>query len=187
MVRILIYRALELLQKLINVQKITLCSQVRERQRVGMHGRRMGRMCDHCSAAAIVGHGTLVTTSNDRERYTLKSHEPLANIVVGGRIDSASLGVAKELVQRIVSSTLSDFVGVVIQLLGLVYRVVDRTIRRVLRRAAVESGRSATWVLLAVACIGAHGPITRIVSTRCSGKRLQVSDYCVAQVRIERK
>jgi hypothetical protein len=42
-------------------------------------------------------------------------------------------------------------------------------------------------MLLAVAGIGAHGAIARVVSARCSGKRLQVSDICVAQVRLGRK
>lgn len=52
---------------------------------------------------------------------------------------------------------------------------------------AVKALRSTTGVLLAIAGIGAHLPIARIVSARCSGKRLQVSDHCGAQVRIERK
>jgi hypothetical protein len=41
--------------------------------------------------------------------------------------------------------------------------------------------------VLAIAAIRPHRTIARIVSARCSGKRLQVSDNCVAQVRLERQ
>lgn len=146
-------------------------------------------MCDHSAAATattVLRHATLVA-ANDGKLNSLETHEPLADIVVSGRINTAPLGVTKELIQGVISGALSDLIRIVVQLLGLVDSIINGSISRVLGRASIETSGCASRVLLAVACIGAHGAITRVISTRCSGKRLQVSDYCATQVRLERK
>jgi hypothetical protein len=186
-VGVFINGALELLQELVDVQKIALGPQVGQRKGIGVH-RRMRWMRDHSAAATatVLRHATLVA-ANDGKLNALETHEPLADIVVGGRVNGAPLGITKELVQSVISGALSDFVRVVVQLLGLVDSIVNRSVGRVLRGSSVETCGSTSRVLLAVAGIRAHRPIAGIVSTRCSGKRLQVSDYCATQVRLERK
>ena len=62
----------------------------------------------------------------------------------------------------------------------MVNSVIDRTVRRVLGGTWVESAAGGAGMLLAVTCILAH-TIVGVVSARCSGESLQVSDYCVAR------
>ena len=118
------------------------------------------------------------TTTKDGKLNTLETHEPLADIIVGGWVNGATLGVSEELVERIIRGALPDFV-VVVELLRLVHSIVDRAIGGVLGWASVESGWGTTWVLLAVTSVGAEGTIRILVSTRCGSKRLQVSDNCM--------
>jgi hypothetical protein len=139
---------------------------------------------------AILRHtSTLVAASAATEDWklnTLETHKSLTDVVVRGRVDCATLGVSEELIQRIVCSTLPDLV-VVVKLLRLVYSVIDGTISRVLGWASIKSSWSTAWVLLAVTSIGAKSTIGILVSTRCSGKRLQVSDHCSSLLDVERK
>lgn len=118
------------------------------------------------------------TATKDGKLNTLETHEPLADIIVGGWVNGATLGVSEELVERIIRGALPDFV-VVVELLRLVHSIVDRAIGGVLGWASVESGWGTTWVLLAVTSVGAEGTIRILVSTRCGSKRLQVSDNCM--------
>jgi hypothetical protein len=137
----------------------------------------MRGLSDHGATVAVLGHtGRLVSTKNG-ELDTLEAHQALADVVVGGRIDSTALGIAEEFVESIISCTLTDFV-VVGQLLGLVHGIVNWTIGRVLGRTSIETGGCASRVLLAVASIGAKGTVRILISARCSGKRLQVSYDC---------
>lgn len=175
-VGVLIDGALELLQELVDVEEIALGPQVGERQRVGVHGRVRG-LSDHGAALAVLGHAALVAAENGK-LDTLEAHKALANVVVGRRVNSTALSIAKELVQSVVSSTLSDLV-VVGQLLGLIDSVVNGSIGGVLGWASVESGRGTSWVLLAIASVGAECAIRILVSACCSGKRLQISDDCM--------
>jgi spore maturation protein SpmB len=135
----------------------------------------------HSATTSIVAHAatTVVAASaaNDRELDTLKTHKTLANVVISRRVDSAALSITKELVQGIIRSALSNLVRIVVKLLCLVDGIVNWSIGRILGRAAVKTSRSSSRVLLTVAVVGAHLAITGIVSTRCSGKRLQVSDH----------
>jgi len=117
----------------------------------------------------------LVATSKNGKWHTLQAHEPLADIVVGGGVNGTTLSIAKELIESIISSTLTDLV-VIAQLLRLVDCVVDWPVGRVLRRAAIETSRSSARVLLGVSGVGTKRTIRILISTRCSGKRLQVSD-----------
>jgi hypothetical protein len=174
MVGVLVDGALELLKELVNIEKVALCPQVGEGQRVGMHGRVRG-LSNHSAALAVLGHAALVAAEN-RKLDTLEAHEALANVVVGRRVNSTALSIAKELVQSVVRSTLSDLV-VVGQLLGLVDSIVNGSIGGVLGWASVESGGGTSWVLLAIASVGAESAIRILVSARCGGKRLQVSDH----------
>ena len=144
-------------------------------------------MGNHGTAAVTVVRDATLVAAEDGQLNTLETHEPLPNVIVHAGVDGSPLGVPEEFIQGIISSPLANFVGVVVQLLGLVNSVVDRAVSRVLRWSSVKAGRCASWVLLTVACIWAKGTITRVISARCTGKRLQVSDYYVAQVRIERR
>jgi hypothetical protein len=124
-------------------------------------------------------------TAKDRELHSLEAHEPLANIVVGGWVDGAALGITKEFVQSIISGAFPNLV-VVVQLLGLVDRIINRSVSGVLGRASIETGWSTPRMLLTVASVRPKCAVRILVSTRCSGKRLQVSDYCSTPVRTER-
>jgi len=176
-VGVLIDSALQLLQELVDVEEVALSSQVGQWQRVGVvHGWVLS-LSNHGASVAVLAHTSLVAAAaaKNRELNTLEAHEPLANVVVGRGVNCATLGIAKELVQSVVSSAFPNFI-VVVELLRLVYCIVDGSIGRVLGWPSIEASRSATGMLLAVACIGAKGTIGILISTRCSGKRLQVSD-----------
>jgi hypothetical protein len=183
MVRVFVDSGLQLLQELIDVQEIALSPQVGKWQRVRVVHRRMLRLSNHCAAAVattILGHAaalvTAASTTEDGKLDTLQTHEPLAYVIVGGRVDCTTLGVSKELVERIIRGAFPNLV-VVVELLRLVDGIVNRTIGRVLWWASVEASWSTTWVLLAIASIGTKRAIGILISTRCSGKRLQVSDH----------
>lgn len=173
---VLVDSALELLQELVDVQEIALGPQVRERKRVRVVHRRVRSLSNHSATVAVLRHARRLVTTKDGELDTLETHQTLANIVVGGRINGTTLGIAEEFVQCIVSRTLTDLI-VICQLLGLVDRIVDWSVSRVLRWASIESGRSTSRVLLAVGALS-KGTLRILVSTRCSGKGLQVSDNC---------
>jgi hypothetical protein len=183
----LVDSALELLQELINVQKIALGPQIGKWERIRvMHGR-MSRLSDHCTTMPILGHATGVVTTTaaaaeNWELYSLQAHQTLSNIIVSGRVNGSALSVAKKLIQSVISRTLSDLV-VVVQLLRLVDSIVNRTISRVLWWTTVKSSRGTSRLLLAIAAVWTKRAIGILISTRCSGKRLQVSDHCSAPVR----
>jgi hypothetical protein len=187
LIGVLVNRALELFQELVNVQEIALGPQIWERQRIRVvHGRVRG-LSNHCAAVPVIAHAAAAlvataTSTKNGKLHALETHQSLANVVVSGRVNGTALGIAEEFVKSIVSGTLTDLV-VVVQLLRLVHSVVNGTIRRILRRATVKSGGSTSRVLLAIAAIGTKGAIRILVSTRCSGKRLQVSDNCSTPVR----
>jgi hypothetical protein len=136
---------------------------------------------------AILRHASALvaasTATKDWKLNTLKTHESLTDIIVGGWVDCATLSISKKFIERIVCSTLPDLV-VVVELLGLVHSIVDGTISRVLWWSAIESGWSTAWVLLAITSVGAKGTIRILVSTGCSGKRLQVSDQFAVLARV---
>ena len=134
---------------------------------------------------AVLRHAALlVAAATDYGKLNaLETHESLANIVVGRRVDSTALGVAEELVQSIIRSALTDLVGVVKVLLSRVESIVNWAIGRVLRGSAIETSRSTAGVLLAVASVRTKATFGILVSTRCSGKCLQVSDHYGARVR----
>lgn len=182
-VRVLVNGALQLLQKLIDVQEITLSPEVGKRQRVGVH-RRVLRLSDHrATVSAILRHaGALVTAAENWELDSLEAHKSLANVIVSGRVDCTTLGVSKEFIQRIIGSALPDLV-VIGELLSLVDSVINGTIGRILRWASIKASGSAARVLLAIASVGTKRAIRILISTRCSGKRLQVSDHCRTPVR----
>lgn len=141
-----------------------------------MHGR-MRSLGDHCATVAVLGHARGLIATKDGQLNTLKTHQALAYVVVAGGINGAAFGIAEELVQGVVSSALTDLI-VIGQLLCLVNSVVDRAISGVLGWASVESGRGASRVLLAIGSIGSKGTVRILISTGCSGKRLQVSNDC---------
>jgi hypothetical protein len=174
LVRVLVNGALELLQELVDVQEIALGPQVRERKRVRVVHRRVRSLSNHSATVAVLRHARRLVTTKNGELDTLETHQTLANVVVGGRINGTTLSIAEELVQCIVSRTLTDLI-VVCQLLGLVDSIVDWAVSRVLRWASIKSGRSTSRMLLAVGALS-KGTLRVLVSTRCSGKRLQVSD-----------
>jgi len=135
----------------------------------------------HSAPMAILRHTAALVaaaTAKDRKLHTLQAHEPLADIVVSVWVDGAALGIAKELVQSIISRTFPNFV-VVVQLLGLVDRVVNGSISGILGWPSVETGWSTPGMLLAIASVGSKCAVRILVSTRCSGKRLQVSEFAV--------
>jgi hypothetical protein len=176
-VGIFVDSALKLLQELVDVQEIALGPQVRQGQRVGVMHWGMRSLGDHCATVAVLGHARGLVATENGELDTLETHQTLANVVVGGGVNSTALGIAKELVQSVVCCTFTDLV-VVGQLLCLVDSIVDWAIGGVLRWASVESGRSTSRMLLAISSVGSKGTIRILVSTRCSGKRLQVSYDC---------
>jgi hypothetical protein len=186
-VGILVDSALQLLQELVNVQKIALGPEVGEWQGIWVVHRRVLCLSHHGAAMPILRHaGALVTASTATENWklnTLKTHEPLTNIIVSGWVDCATLGIPEELVEGIICSTLPNLV-VVVELLRLVYCIVDRAISGVLGWTSIESSWSTTWVLLSVASVGAKGTIRILVSACCSGKRLQVSDEFAVLARV---
>lgn len=177
MVGILIDGALELLQELVDVQKVALCSQVRQWQGVGVVHWRMRSLSDHCATVAILGHTGRLVAAKNGELHALETHQTLANVIIGRRVNSTTLGIAEELIESIVCCTLTDLV-VIAQLLGLVDSIVNGAIGRILGWASIESGGCASRMLLAITSIGTKGTIRILVSTRCSGKRLQVSNDC---------
>ena len=135
---------------------------------------------------AVLTHAALVTAAAENwELNTLQAHETLANVVVGGRIDCTTLSISEELVESIISSTLPDLV-VVVELLRLVDCIVNWSIGRVLGWTSIEASWCTTGMLLTVASIGSKCTIGILISTRCSGKRLQVSDHCSRLLDIER-
>lgn len=141
-----------------------------------MHGWVLSLGNHGASMAAILAHTrTLVTAAENWELYALETHESLADIVVGGWVNGAALGISKKLVERIVGCALSNLV-VIVKLLALIDGIVHRTIGRVLGRTSIEACRSTAWVLLAIASIGTETAIWILISTGCSGKCLQVSD-----------
>lgn len=174
---VLIDSALELLQELVNVEEVALGSQVRQRQRVGVVHRWMRRLGDHCATVTVLGHTGRLVATEDGELNTLETHQALADIVVGGGVDSATLSITEELIESVISSSLTDFV-IVGQLLCLIDSVVDWAIGRVLRRAAIKSSRGASRMLLAVASATTKSAVRILISARCSSKSLQVSDDC---------
>jgi hypothetical protein len=182
MVRVFINSGLQLLQELVDVQEIALGPQVGKWQRVRVVHRRVLRLSNHCAAmaAAVLRHAaalvTAASTTENGKLDTLQAHESLAYVIVGGRVDCTTLGVSKELVERIIRGTFPNLV-VVVELLRLVDGIVNRAIGRVLWWTSVEASWSTTWMLLAIASIGAKRAIRILISTRCSGKRLQVSDH----------
>lgn len=117
MIWILVYCALELLEELVNVQEVALCPKVGQWQRIWVHGR-MGCLCNHrpSSTMAIIRHTAAAITGDDRELDALETHKSLADIVVSGRVKGSALGIAKELIQRIICSTLTDLIGVIVEL-----------------------------------------------------------------------
>lgn len=177
LVGVLVDSALKLLQELVNVQEIALGPQVGQGQRVGVVHRGMRSLGDHCATVTILRHARRLVATKNGELDTLQTHQTLANIVVSRGIDGTALGIAEELVKSVVSCTLTDLI-VVTELLSLVDSVVDGTIGRVLGWPSVESGRGAARVLLTIASIGSKSTVRILVSTRCSGKRLQVSNDC---------
>jgi hypothetical protein len=134
---------------------------------------------------SILGHAAAWITAaaaENRKLHPLKAHETLTNIIVGGGVNGATFGIAEKLVQSVVSCTLSDLV-VVVQLLTLIDSIVNRTIGRVLGWATIEASGCCSRVLLTVTAIWTKCTIRILISTRCSGKRLQVSDHCSTPVR----
>jgi hypothetical protein len=124
---------------------------------------------------AVLTHAALVAAAKNGKLNTLQTHKSLTNIVVGSRVNCTTLSISKEFVQGVVSGTLPDLV-VIVKLLWLVHCIVHGSIGRVLGRASIEASWSSTGMLLAIATVGAKGAIRILISTRCSGKCLQVSD-----------
>jgi hypothetical protein len=112
LVGVLVDSALKLLQELVDVQEIALRPQVRKRKRVGVVHGRVRSLSDHSAAMAVLRHARRLVATKYRELDTLETHETLANVVVGGRINGTALGIAEELVQCIVSCTLTDLIVV---------------------------------------------------------------------------
>lgn len=136
----------------------------------------MRSLSDHSAAVAVLRHARRLVATENGKLDTLKTHETLANVVVGGGINGTALGIAEELIQCIVRCTLTDLV-IVGQLLSLVYGIVDRSVSRILRWASIESGRSTSRMLLAVGALS-KGTLRVLISTRCSGKCLQIGNDC---------
>jgi hypothetical protein len=137
-------------------------------------------MRNHSATGGSVLRNAALIGANNRQLEALEAHEPLSYVVVGARIDGAPLGIAKELVEGVVGGAFSNFVGIRVQLLGLVYSVVNGTIGRVLGRATVETGGGTSRMLLAVAGIGSHGTITGVVSARFAALTLVAGGAGVA-------
>jgi hypothetical protein len=146
-----------------------------------MH-RWVRSLSNHGATVPIFGHAALLIASNNRKLDTLESHESLSDIVIGGRINSTTLGVAKKLIKRIIGSTLADLVRVIVELLRWVDSIIDRPIGRILWGTSVEASGRTSRMLLTIGTL-AHGTIWILIATRCSGKRLQVSDHCRTRVR----
>lgn len=143
-------------------------------------------MSNHWAAVPILTHAAAMITASaaeDWKLHSLKAHESLTNIIVGGRVNGATLSIAEEFVKCVVSSTFPNLV-VVVQLLSLVDGIVHRAVCGVLRRAAIEASRSTSRMLLAISTIWTKRTIRILISTRCSGKRLQVSDQFAVLARV---
>jgi hypothetical protein len=147
-------------------------------------------LSNHRTSMTVLGHATLLVATAASAKHwklhALQAHQALTDVVIGGWVNGATLGITKKLVQSVVRRTLPDLV-VVVQLLRLVDGIVNRTVSRVLWWATVEAGRSTSRMLLAVAAVGTKRTIRILISTRCSGKRLQVSDDCRRQLETERE
>ena len=66
MVAVLIDGALQLLQKVIDIDEISFGFQIRKGKRIRMH-RRMLRVSNHCTTStAVLGHSTLVAANRKR-------------------------------------------------------------------------------------------------------------------------
>jgi len=107
---------------------------------------------------------------------TLQSHQSLANLVVGSRVDLPTLGIAKEVVQSIITALSAVECGVLPEIATVLYWIVDGTIGRWLLRSIV----SVVAILLRVAIVWLAGVHlgAMIVVACCSGcKILQVSDH----------
>lgn len=56
-------------------------------------------MGDHSTpSGGVLGHAAVITTTDYRQLYTLKAHEPLADIIVRARVNATSLSVAEEFI-----------------------------------------------------------------------------------------
>lgn len=102
----------------------------------------------------------------------------MANVVIGGRINSTLFGLAKELVQRVKGSTLAELI-LGVRTLGLADGIVDRPVGRALLglRWTMVSTRVGAWILVIDGLTG-YLMMIGIVSASCGSKRLQVSDNC---------
>jgi hypothetical protein len=181
-VRVFINSALQLLQEVVDIQQIVLTPDIGYWQRVRVHGW-MGCLRNHGASMPVLGHATtLLVAPKNGELNTLEPHESLADIIVSGRINGTALNISEELVEGIIVGTLSDFVGIVVQLLIRVDSIVHGPIGRILRWATIEAARSAPRMGLSIASVVAHATVRVLISTRCSGKCLQVSDDCVCKL-----
>jgi len=133
-------------------------------------------VCDHGPAVTVIRHTALVTSAaaNNGKLNALEAHQSLADIVVRRWVNQASLGIAEEFVQRVVSCALADLVRVVVQGLRLINSVVDGAVCGALWRSAVEAGGVTASMLLAIVSLAWILGI--IITTCCSSESLQVSD-----------
>jgi hypothetical protein len=87
LIRVLIDSALELLQELVDVQKIALCPKVRKWERVRVVHRRVCRLSDHGTSMSVLAHAAALvaatTSTEDWKLNSLETHESLADIIVG--------------------------------------------------------------------------------------------------------
>jgi hypothetical protein len=103
LVGVLVDSALELLQELVNIEKITLRPQVGERQGVRVVHRWVCRLSNHGTTVAVLTHTTALvaaatTAAENRELHSLEAHQSLANIIVSVRVNGTAFGIAEKLV-----------------------------------------------------------------------------------------
>lgn len=197
----LVDSGLKLLKEAVNVLKVTLGASIRKRERVAMLGHRavnigsttrtatsatdvvatVGECINEASrveATVRVGVGLVVVASvvavsgsnGERQRVALK---PLADIVVGAGVDSATLDVTEEVVQSLDGAT----AGVhALDVLYVVVGVRDGAVASVLCTVGLVVSRAVgTAHLRLVVGVGVHLIVrAAIVGTRCE-PRNQVS------------
>ena len=204
----LINGSLQLLKEAIDILEIALGASVRQRKRVAVLGHRtVGAGASVAGSSATTGAVDVVTTVRERvdqagcvkatvrvglvvvagvvsvarcdgkrQRVAL---QPLANIVITARIDSATLDVTEEVVERL------DGTAASVHALNVLYVVVG------VRDGAIASILCAIWLVVSavgsthlrlVARVRVHLVIVSIVGRRCE-PRNQVSLWVRGRVR----
>jgi hypothetical protein len=144
---------LHLLKELIDVHQIILGSQIGHRWEsvlVLRHWASVSPVTIHRNQLRpswnILGKGSTV-------HIALQSHQSLVNLVVGSRVDLSALGIAKKVIQSIITALSAVECSVLAEIAGVLHWIVDGTVGRWLLRSIV----SIVAILLRVAIVWLTG------------------------------